>query len=169
MKQIKLTQGYVALVNDEDYERVNAFKWHAYIATRKDGTIKTIYAKRNIPKINGKRTTQKMHRFILGITDPKVQADHKDHNGLNNQRYNLRQATHTQNGRNTRISTMNTSGVKGVGWHKGAEKWHARIAVDGNRIHLGNFTDKEEAAHAYDAAALKHHGAFACTNGMLAA
>lgn len=166
MKQIKLTQGYVALVDDADYERVNAFKWRAHIVTRKDGSIRNVYAICSLPRINRMRT-QRMHRFILGVTDSAVEVDHEDHAGLNNQRHNLRKATHAQNQHNTRPRADNTSGYKGVHWHKGAEKWQARIAVDGKSKSLGLFIRKEDAKLAYDAAAIEYHGQFACTNESL--
>ena len=168
MKEIQLTQGYIALVDDEDFERVNQFKWCALVDKRKDGSIRNVYAQRKGIKVEGKCTYQYMHRFILGITENKVQGDHKDHNGVNNQRYNLRTSTNEQNSRNQRLSTANTSGSKGVYWSKRDKKWWAQICVYGKSIYLGCFTYKAEASKAYDAATLLYHKEFAFTNAMLA-
>ena len=158
MKEIKLTQGYVALVDDEDFERVNQFKWYAYVKHlyRKSGSV---YAQRRVQK-----STQQMHRFIIGVTDSKVKVDHEDRNGLNNQRFNLRAPTDGQNGHNSKVYETNKSGFKGVSWHKLHKKWQARISVNDRGIHLGLFTDPLEAACAYDMAAVKYFGEFAHCN-----
>jgi len=105
-----------------------------------------------------------MHRFILCIFDFKVKVDHRDHNGLNNQRCNLRQATNQQNSRHQRKTIRNTSGFKGVSWVKYKCKWSARIWTSDKRVFLGYFNDKVAAAKAYDRAAKKYHGKFALTN-----
>jgi hypothetical protein len=166
MKEIQLTQGYVALVDDRDFSRVNQFKWSAQIDRRKDGYIHTIYAKRNVTRKDGSQTVQYLHRLILNITDPETKVDHKDHNGLNNQRYNLRKATHGQNQRNQRLYATSTSGFKGASWHKILEKWQGNI-FDGKCKCIGYFSSKIEAARAYDAAAVKAFGKWACTNVSL--
>jgi len=116
----------------------------------------------------GKGHAQMLHRFILGIPDPNVQVDHfPDPSGLNNMRSNLRLAMKVENSRNRRLNINNTSGFKGVFWDKGNRKWRAQIKVDGKFKHLGYFADKREAARAYDVAALKCFGRFACTNASL--
>jgi hypothetical protein len=160
MKEIQLTKGYVALVDDEDFERVNQYCWCAGITTHRDGS-KTVYAKRANNEV---LAFYCMHRLILGITDPQIEVDHEDHNGLNNQKYNLRVATSSQNQANAKVRSDNTSGFKGVCWHKQHEKWNARIQVNGTMLHLGLFTDPIEAAKSYDAAAVKYHGEFARCN-----
>jgi hypothetical protein len=159
MKEIKLTQGYVALVDDEDYERCMAGpKWCASVSHR------TVYAVRNIRKADGTRRLQFLHCFLMGIKG----ADHEDHNGLNCQRYNLRPATNEQNQHNQRLSVANSSGYKGVDWRVRDQKWRARIGVEGKCIHLGLFSNPLAAAWAYDVAAEKYHGEFAYTNGDIA-
>lgn len=105
-----------------------------------------------------------MHRFILDLKKEDPDVDHKDGNGLNNQRSNLRTATRAQNARNRRIRTDNTSGFKGVTWRKDLGKWNAFIEIKTKRIHLGYFTDPMEAACAYDMAAVKYFGEFAHCN-----
>jgi len=167
MKEIKLTKGYVALVDDEEFARcMVGTKWYARVDKCKDGSVTSVYARRSIHTADGTPTKQLLHRFILGIINPKAKVDHEDHNGLNNQRYNLRLANDEENTRNQRMRSDNTSGVKGVSWFQ--SKWRARITVDGKSKFLGNFSDKEDAKHAYDTAALKLHGRFAYTNAMMA-
>lgn len=163
MKEIELTQGYVALVDDQEYERVNRFKWHVAMDYYSDGTVRNMYARRCICKPDGKDTTQPMHCFIMGA----IGIDHEDHNGLNNQRYNLRSATVAQNGHNQSLSKTNTSGYKGVTWDKVGRKWRAYIKINDKDINLGRFIDILDAARAYDYAAIKYFGEFALTNESL--
>jgi hypothetical protein len=173
MREIQLTKGYVAYVDDEDFDRVNAFSWQIHENMRKDGTVRNAYAARSAGAV---RTKQKLHRFILGITDPEIEVDHRDHDGLNNQRGNLRVATGSQNQHNRRKRFGTSSQFKGVSWLKGtvyngkqyAGKWQARIQIrfdsKSQSQYLGYFTDEVEAALAYDAAARQHFGEFALTN-----
>ena len=100
-----------------------------------------------------------MHRLIQGA--PRGQAvDHKNGDSLDNRRSNLRPASHAQNMQNVGITKANTSGYKGVNWNSDASKWHARIRVNGKRLHLGLFDAAEDAHAAYVAAAEMHHGEF---------
>lgn len=161
MKEVQLNRGYIALVDDEDFEKVSQFKWSALVDKRKkDGSIKNVYAIRGV--CTGK--TETMHRFITGNTE----TDHVDHNGLNNQRQNLRRCTSQQNRCNRVKAGDNTSGYKGVHWCKQTSSWMARIEADNIRLYLGRFSTALEAANAYDAAALKYHKDFALTNAMIA-
>jgi hypothetical protein len=102
-----------------------------------------------------------MHRAIL---EGAPQVDHIDGDGLNNQRSNLRPATQAQNMANSRKYSTNTSGFKGVGWHKAAKKWRADITFDYKTRYLGLFPTAEDAARAYDSAAKSLFGVFACLN-----
>lgn len=158
MKQIPLTQGKYALVDDEDYEYLNQWKWQAYTSK----TRQTYYATRT-DRTNIKRTVF-MHKEILN-SDKEV--DHIDGNGLNNQKSNLREAEHFQNVFNQRRRITNTSGFKGVikrtKWY-GNKPWRARISVKGKRIDLGCYTTAEEAALVYDQKAKELYGEFANLN-----
>src|SRR5205807_5208763 len=113
---------------------------------------------------DGKQRDVRMHRFLLGLTDPKIHGEHKDGDGLNNQRSNLRHATNSQNARNKRRSVRNTSGYIGAYWHRKPSKWAAGIGYNGKLMHLGMFDSAEKAARARDSAALALHGEFASLN-----
>lgn len=152
MKLIALTKGYSAMVDDADFEWLNQWKWYAYVGKY------TVYAVRNTRSDDGKtRVTQKMHRLIMGVNDPKIEIDHKFHNGLDNQRANLRISTKSQNQRNRRLATNNASGYKGVSWHKGIGKFVANYKPEGQQIYMGAFDCPVEAARHYNKAA-KDHG-----------
>ena len=158
-KQISLTQGQFAVVDDIDFEYLSRFKWRTW----KSSSSK-LYAIGWIKK-NGQWINAKMHRFILGETNPKIQIDHKDGNGLNNQRYNLRKCTNQQNQHNRSKYKRNTSGFKGVSAPGTSHpKWSAHIRFNGKLIHLGYFNSAKEAAVVYDAAARKYHRSFASIN-----
>jgi hypothetical protein len=157
VKTIPLTKGYSALVSDEDYERVAAHKWQSLVGKN------TVYAVRTVTVGFKKRRQLWLHRLILGVTDPKIDVDHEDRNGLNCQRYNLRPATRSQNMCNQR-KRRGRSQYKGVTWYKAGGKWVAQIGLNGKRSHLGYFTDERQAAIAYDSAARELFGAFAHTN-----
>lgn len=160
MKEIPLTRGKVALVDDEDFDRLNAFKWQA---SSRYGT--TFYAVR-YARIAGKDRQKKMHREILGLTDPRIHVDHKDRDGLNNTRANLRQANCSQNARNRGPKPGSTSRFLGVCWSKKSQKWQAGISVNKKQIHIGIFSSEIEAATARDVAARKYHGEFAALNSV---
>lgn len=159
MKEIPLTQNKVALIDDEDYESLSRFKWFA----RWDGH--NWYAGRKIRRPDGERRTVFMHKEIIGTTT-SIKIDHKDGDGLNNTRHNLRPATTQQNNCNNRIRRDNTSGYKGVNLRKEkhCRKWQASIRVNRKRKHLGYYDTPQEAALAYDVAARELFGEFARTN-----
>ena len=153
MREISLTQGYVALVDDEDYERVNQYKWHYCQG----------YAVRK-PHIGyKKRIGQLMHRFINKTKDG-FHTDHINGNGLDNRKINLRTCTASQNAMNSKIPKNNTSGFKGVYWRKDIEKWRAKIVINRETIHLGHYESRIKAARAYNEAALEYHGEHAKLN-----
>jgi len=151
---IPLTKGMFARVDAEDAELVLAFKWCAAPGTR------TTYAARAFRREDGSQTTQSMHRLLTGFEV----TDHINGDGLDNRRSNLREATYSQNNRNARMRSHNTSGFKGVSWCKRSGKWRANIFVDGKQLHLGLHARLEDAARSYDAAARTHFGSFATLN-----
>lgn len=139
MKEINLTQGKVALVDDEDFEELSQYKWFAQKA------VNTFYAER-VDMTTGKPKKIKMHREIMK-THKGMETDHIDHNGLNNCKSNLRNVTHRQNGQNR--GEDKSSKYAGVSWHKVSMKWSARIRINKKRKYLGYFDTELEAHHAY--------------------
>ena len=160
MKEIKLSQGKIALIDDEDYELVSVHKWHAWKTKRS----RTYYARSNIRSENGNYTVIYMHRLITGVVNQSIEIDHDDHDGLNNRRYNLKTANREQNCRNVRKHLGCLSEYKGVSWHNQSKSWRARIRIDKRQIHLGLFVLEVEAAKAYNEAACKYFGAYAFIN-----
>lgn len=153
MKEIPLTKGKVALVDDEDFEYLSQWKWIAFLK-------KGIYYAQRQQWVNGRNAIIPMHRAILNNPDSEV--DHRDRNGLNNQRANLRLCTRSQNTMNRGKPKHNKSGYKGVRTVNGYIR--AEIGCNGQRYYLGNFPDLVTAAKAYDAKAKELHGEFACLN-----
>lgn len=154
MKEIPLTKGYVALVDDDDYERVSKHKWRATWTERSS----TIYATRQA-QAGGVRWEMKLHRFILNAPKGFV-VDHIDRNGLNCQKSNLRLCTLSQNQANRGLAKNNTTGRKGVTRQRTNNRWGAKIMVDKKDIWLGTYNSIDEASQAYAEAAKKYFGEF---------
>lgn len=161
MKEILLTQGKVALVDDEDYERLNAFKWCAHLS-KKTGLW---YAERGYHKTKNKMFTLGMHREIMGVVSG-IDIDHRDRNGLNNQKDNLRTCSRSQNEGNAKLRKDSTTGFKGVSYKKERGKFLARVQFERKRISLGYFVTPEEAALAYNQKAIELFGEFARINQL---
>lgn len=155
MKEIKLTQDKVALVDDEDFDYLNQWKWCAHFNQF------LFYAERRV----GKKIL-KMHRVIIGVTDPDIKIDHKDGDGLNNQRGNLRKATDAQNLCNKIKKLNTTSKYKGVHLEKFTGRWRAEVQYLGKKIRIGRFDDEVDAALAYNEAAKVIQGEFARLNAI---
>lgn len=151
-KEIPLTQGKVAIVDDEDFEWLSRYKW-CY--------TKAGYAVR-ASRINGKRRTVYMHREILQAP-AGLEVDHINGDKLDNRRSNLRIVTKQQNMFNQR-PRKGSSRYKGVTWFSRTQKWRAFIKIDGKFRSLGYFDDEKEAALAYDRAARELFGEYAKTN-----
>lgn len=150
--QVQISRGYFVTIDVDDYERVTQFKWTAL------PTKWTVYARRSV-KRNGRQHSLYLHRFIMGEPDG-VEVDHRDCNGLNNSKSNLRLANDTQQNCNQRIQKKSFSGIKGVGWNRTRGKWQAYIGLGQKTKHLGFFNTKEEAAAARRSAATLLHGDF---------
>ncbi len=166
-KYIPLSKGKIATVDNKDYEYLNQFKWQFKIGRGKT----TGYAARTeyLGKVDGKYKTRTvlMHKEIMCSPDHDI--DHRDGDGLNNQRSNLRLATPSQNAMNKGKQTFKkgrpSSKYKGVYWHSRDGHWVAGINVGKKRIEIGIFCTEIDAAMAYDEMALKHYGGFAKING----
>ena len=148
MRTIKLTQGKVALVDNEDFSYLSQWSW----CYNKGYAVRSL----NPGKV-------RMHRLINNTPDGFV-TDHIDHNKLNNQRINLRTANSSQNISNSKIHKDNVHGFKGIVWSGLRNKWKARIIVNRKEIHLGLFQTKKEAAEAYNKGAVKYFSNFAFLN-----
>jgi len=177
-RRIRLTQGKFAIVDPEDYQRLNKHKWYAIKAKN------TFYAGRNsrVGKTK-KRLYIKMHREVLqdklssSANPPRgpgaerrashLVADHINRNGLDNRKANLRPATYAQNILNRKYNfktKRSPSKYKGVTWHKHTNKWLAQICYNRKRKSIGYFDNEITAAKAYDEAAKKYHKDFASLN-----
>lgn len=159
MKEIQLTQGKVALVDDSDYKRVLSFgKWHYH----KNG-----YAiiQKSFKNIHGTWCVNviRMHRIILNAQDGQF-VDHFNGDKLDNRKTNIRICTGIENRRNVGIRKNNKSGYKGVFFWKARNKFTAQIWFENKKIHIGVFKSIIDAARAYNEAAVKYHGEFANLN-----
>jgi hypothetical protein len=150
MRTIRLTDGSEALVSDEDYERFRVFRWHR----QKTGRRRYVY------RSEGGHTVYMHREIVVGFRE----VDHINGNELDNQRENLRGSTRSQNGANLRkwATRRTSSRFKGVTRRNG--KYMAQIAVQGKNIYLGLYPLEEQAARAYDNAAIRHFGRFANLN-----
>lgn len=139
-----------AIIDSEDIKKVNNYKWRF-----NTGAVST----HDAGKFLG------LHHVVLGIKPIwGADVDHEDGDILNNRKANIRLCTHRENSSNRKLNKNNTSGFKGVWWKKSREKWAAEITVKNKCIYLGYFKNKKDAAAAYNAGAIKHHGNFACLN-----
>lgn len=156
MKTIRLTREKQALVDDDDFEKLIGHKWFF-------GT--SGYAVRNVRTEGGEKTQIYMHRVILGTPDGK-KTDHVNENKLDNRKENLRVCSVAENHWNKGAHKDSKSGLKGVFFHKRTGKFEAQIMALGKRYHLGYFFKKEEAAIAYNQAAMELHREFAKLNAV---
>lgn len=156
MKQIKLTQGQCALVSDKDSVFLNQWKW--FVKFNERGT--PYYAVRMTPRPD--RHVIRMHRIVLERMGFKnfPQTDHRDGNGLNNQRRNLRPATNQQNSCNQKLRKDNTTGLKGICWDQARQKWLVQISANNKRVYSKRFNSKQQAIQQHKKHIKKYHGKF---------
>ena len=171
MKIVKIANKHEIKIDDEDYEKYTQqnYVWDIvyrrrgvirYVRVMQRGTVGVVAARKQFKR-------QRIHRLIMGVTDPKIIVDHVNRDPLDNRKLNLRLCTVAENNRNSRpSSTRNTSGFKGVS-RTMSKKWVARIQYNGKDMHVGTFTTPQAAAEAYDKKASELFGEFACTNKML--
>lgn len=154
MRRISLTQEKFAIVDDEDFEYLNQYKWHYGLG----------YALKCIPNTKNKKGRKiQMHRLLMNISN-EISIDHINGNGLDNRRYNLRICTHKENLSNQKPQIGKSSKYKGVYWHKGIKRWFSRIKVNGITVFLGSFIDEKAAARAYNRAAKLYFKEFSRLN-----
>jgi hypothetical protein len=157
-RRIKLTRGKYAMVDVEDFEWLNQYKWHC---SHYD------YAKRAVPNRSGKGRRQVsvyMHKLLCPVPEGKI-ADHVNRNSLDNRKENLRPATQKQNVWNRKFTRKGgKTRYNGIRWDKNKEKWQVRLTINGRRKSFGYYADEIEAAKAYDRAAKKYRGEFAVLN-----
>lgn len=157
-EKIELTKGQYAIVDDEDYDYLNQWKWHA-------GESNGRFTARRTGKVEEKRKLFLLHRVIMNCPKDKV-VDHINHNTLDNRKENLRICTQQQNVYNSRnIRDKLYSKHKGVSFNKSVNKYIAQIRVKKTLVHLGCFHKELDAAETYKEAAKTLHGEFACVNG----
>jgi predicted nucleic acid-binding Zn ribbon protein len=158
---VPLTQGKFTLIDVADWPLVVERKWHAQRHGR------TLYACSESCDGSDERGAISMHDLLMRPKPGRV-VDHWDHDGLNNRRSNLRVCKQVQNTANRRKSDYRggnaTSRFKGVSWDKRIRRWRAGIKIEGQTHYLGSHRSEEDAARAYDAAALRHYGEFAKLN-----
>lgn len=157
MAEIPLSRGLVALVDVEDYARLMNYTWHAIMRDERPGWV---YAASSA-RVGGVIKRFYMHQLVANAWPGEV-VDHVNRNSLDNRRANLRICKYWQNTVNSRAK-IGRSGFRGVSAHPSGT-WHVALRHDGKRVNVGTFRDAEEAARAYDEAALKYHGAFASLN-----
>ena len=161
MREVEVGK-YVALVDNEDFTKVSAYKWRPYKGGDQS-SYETVYAIAHSPMVKGKRHSVIMHRLIMDA--PKgVKVDHRDFDGLNNQKYNLRLPTNTQSSAYRRSCAGSSSKFKGVSLDKRHGTWKSQITFEGKARWMGQYASEILAAKAYDKAALELYGEYAVLN-----
>lgn len=162
-KRIPLTQGQFAIVDDEDHEWLDHWKWYCISYRDRRYAVRSHWDKAKKTRERIRMANAVMER-LLGRNLAGLITDHISGDGLDNRRCNLRRCTNKQNGRNRRKLCNSSSRYKGVRRAKGQRNWRAGIRIDGDWIELGSFETEIEAARVYNRFALKHFGEFSRLN-----
>jgi hypothetical protein len=165
MKEVSLAGGMVAFVDDEDFAITNQYSWH----TLQCKHSRIVYAVATDTRTKPRKTIY-LHRLVLGAPD-ETNVDHKNRNGLDCQRNNLRLATGSQNQQNmakcrTFRGMQPSSHFKGVTWDKSRKVWKAKGKLNGRTTNIGRFESETEAALAYNLFAIKYYGSFSRLNSI---
>ncbi len=156
MKQIKLTNNKLTIVDNDDYIKYNKFKWYAHYDGYHYYPVRTY-------RYNGIQKTIRLYRKIMNAKRTE-KIDHINGNTLDNRKCNLRICSASENQMNRSKTKKNASGYKGVYWNNYNKKWQVGITFNKQKIHLGYFKDIKKAAKAYNKAAIKYHKKFAKLN-----
>ena len=158
MKKIRLTQGKHSLVDDNDYDWLNQWKWYAKFDGYNWYAARSKYLGYDNTKNQPISKTIRMHTVFFEIP-VNMEVDHIDRNGLNNQRNNLRVITHQTNCLNRKKRIDNVSGYRGVSFKAQSSKWQAQGSINSKSVYLGLFNTKEKAAAAYHVFMMSRHKA----------
>lgn len=153
MKYIELLHGLRTLVDDRDFRSLSSHKWYV----SRNGYVYRPTERHE----NGKaiKSADYLHRVVMGAPSGMV-VDHINGNKLDNRKSNLKVVTQSENNMNAKMTSRNTSGIRGVSWSKHYQRWVPRIAVRGKEIYLGRYKTKEEAARVYEQASREYHGEY---------
>lgn len=149
----KYLQFEFCIVDDEDFEKLNEWRWHS---DNKGYIVRRV-------RRNGRKSVVYMHREIMQTPESMV-TDHINGIRTDNRKSNLRICSDAQNKRNRGPAHNNPTGLKGAYWQEQISRWYSRIQIDGKSIYLGTFDSAELASQAYTKAALEYHKEFAWSN-----
>lgn len=153
-KEIQLNKGIISIIDDEDFEYLNQWKWYLLKSHTNYYAIRTSKPENKLIQL---------HRVVIKAKEGEF-VDHINGNKLDNRKINLRICTKAQNSQNRKMSKFNKSGFNGVSWCIKNKKWVSQISCENKKIHIGYYIDPKDAARAYNQAAQKYHGEFAKLN-----
>lgn len=153
-KEIQLNQGIITIVDDDDFEYLNQWKWYLLKSHTNYYAIRTSKPENKLIQL---------HRVVIKAKEGEF-VDHINGDKLDNRKINLRICTRSQNAQNRKTNKLNKSGYNGVSWCIKNKKWVAQIQYENKKIHIGYYINAIDAAKAFNEAAQKYHGEFAKLN-----